>query len=322
MIFHLTTQAAWTAAQAAGAYTADSLATEGFIHCSTADQLVRVANAFYRDTVDPVVLCIDPGLLDVPVRWEAPAHPDPDQAPPPDDRLSWFPHIYGPVPARAVTQVVDMPRSAAGTYLLPDAIRWQPRGVALFIFEDVEVLDFAGPFEVFSMAHSPDGQRLFHVTTFSHDDQPLSARGGLRVVPHVARAHLPQHEILIIPGGPNPAIEREMQNAAFIAWLGAQFGRVELLLSVCTGAWMLAKAGALRDLRATTHHSDYGRLRELDPSIIACEGQRWADNGKIITSAGVSAGIDMSLYVVQKLFGADIANATARRMEYDHFHAE
>jgi uncharacterized protein (DUF952 family)/putative intracellular protease/amidase len=322
MIFHLTTRAAWVAAQVAGRLTAESLTTGGFIHCSTADQIVPVANALYRDVLNTVVLCIDPGLLDVPVQWEAPAHPDPHKALPSDERLRWFPHIYGPVPVHAVTQVVDMPRAADGTYSLPDAIRWQSRRVALFVFEEVEVLDFAGPIEVFSMALSPAGQRLFHVTTFSHDGQPLGARNGLHLLPNVARAHLSQHEILIIPGGPNAAIERELQNAEFIAWLGEQIGRVELLLSVCTGAWMLAKAGVLHDLQATTYHTDYDRLRELDPSVVTCEGQRWADNGKVVTSAGVSAGIDMALYTVQKLFGADIANATARRMEYDYFHAE
>jgi uncharacterized protein (DUF952 family)/putative intracellular protease/amidase len=322
MILHLTTRAAWVAAQNAGRLSAESLTTDGFIHCSTADQIVPVANALYRDVLDAVVLCIDPGLLDVSVQWEAPADQDLHEALPSDERLRWFPHIYGPVPIHAVTQVVDMPRAPDGSYSLPDAIRWQSRRVALFLFEDVEVLDFAGPFEVFSMARGPAGQRLFHVSTFSHDGQPLAARNGLHLLPEVARAQLPQHEILIIPGGPNAAIERELQNAEFIAWLGAQFGRVELLLSVCTGAWMLAKAGVLRGLQATTYHTDYYRLRELDPSVVTREGQRWADNGKVVTSAGVSAGIDMALYAVQKLFGADIANATARRMEYDYFHAE
>ncbi|HVO71709.1 MAG TPA: DJ-1/PfpI family protein, partial [Aggregatilineaceae bacterium] len=252
----------------------------------------------------------------------APAHPDLLKALPSDKRLRWFPHIHGSVPVQAVAQVMDMPRAADGTYSMPDAIRWQSRRVALFVFEEVEVLDLAGPFEVFSMARGPAGQRLFHVTTFSHDEQPLAARNGLRLMPDVARAYLPQQEILIIPGGPNAAIERELQNAEFIAWLGEQIGRVELLLSVCTGAWMLAKAGVLRGLQATTYHTDYDRLRELDPSVVTCEGQRWADNGRVVTSAGVSAGIDMSLYTVQKLFGADIANATARRMEYAYFHAE
>ncbi len=215
-----------------------------------------------------------------------------------------------------------MPRVDDGVYCQPDTIRWQKRRVALFVFEGVEVLDFAGPFEVFSQALSPQGAPLFHVTTFSHDGQPLLARNGLGVLPDSTRADLPQHEILIIPGGPNPAMEREMEHAEFIAWLGDRVGHTELLLSICTGAWLLAKAGVLRGLQATTYHTDYERLRELEPDVITCEGQRWVDNGKVITSAGVSAGIDMSLYTVQKLFGAEIANATARRMEYEYFHAE
>jgi transcriptional regulator GlxA family with amidase domain len=195
------------------------------------------------------------------------------------------------------------------------------RTVALFLFEQVEVLDFAGPFEVFSMARAENGQSLFNVLTFSDDGQPLKARNGLQLVPQHSRISLPPHDILIIPGGPNAAIEIQMQNDTLMQWIGAQTKQVELLLSVCTGAWMLAKAGVLAGKHATTYHTDYARLRELEPTVITHEGERWADNGSIITSAGVSAGIDMSLYVVQKLHGAAIANATARRMEYDYFTA-
>lgn len=195
------------------------------------------------------------------------------------------------------------------------------RTVALFLFEQVEVLDFAGPFEVFSMARDDAGQPLFSVQTFSVDGQTLKARNGLQIIPQHSLATLPPHDILIIPGGPNAAIEIQMQNDTLMQWIGAQAQQVELLLSVCTGAWMLAKAGVLAGKHATTYHTDYGRLRELEPTVITHEGERWADNGNLVTSAGVSAGIDMSLYVVQKLHGAAIANATARRMEYDYFTA-
>jgi transcriptional regulator GlxA family with amidase domain len=193
------------------------------------------------------------------------------------------------------------------------------RQVALFLFERVEVLDFAGPFEVFSTAQDEAGQSLFKVMTFSIDGQLLRARNGLQVVPDYSLLTLPPHDILIIPGGPNAAIETQMQNIALMGWIAAQKANAELLLSVCTGSWMLAKAGVLAGRPATTYHTDYDRLRALEPTVITREGERWVDSGDIITSAGVSAGIDMSLYVVGKLHGAATAEATARRMEYEYW---
>jgi transcriptional regulator GlxA family with amidase domain len=189
----------------------------------------------------------------------------------------------------------------------------------MLLFEDVEVLDFAGPFEVFSMARATDHTPLFEVCTFSRAGRPLHARHGLAVIPQYGLADLPPLDVLLLPGGPDAGVQRVLDDADFLRWLVAQRPRLELLLSVCTGAWILARAGLLAGRRATTYHSDYERLLQLDSSIIACPGERYADTGDVVTSAGVSAGIDMSLYVVQKLFGAEIARATARRMEYDYF---
>ncbi len=118
IIYHITPQTEWQAAQTDGAYRAPSLATEGFIHCSTAKQVVAVANAFYRGQIDLVLLAIETGRLTAATRWEAPAHPNPDH-PAPVDEADLFPHIYGAINVNAVTQVHAFPVNADGTFTLP-----------------------------------------------------------------------------------------------------------------------------------------------------------------------------------------------------------
>jgi uncharacterized protein (DUF952 family) len=119
MIYHITTQSDWNAAQQSGAYTAASLASEGFIHCSTAAQVVKVGNAFYRNTPNCVLLCLDETRLTAPLKWEAPAHPDPNN-PPPVEAQELFPHVYGTINVDAVVRVVAFNLGADGLYVLPD----------------------------------------------------------------------------------------------------------------------------------------------------------------------------------------------------------
>lgn len=193
------------------------------------------------------------------------------------------------------------------------------RNVAILIFEDVEVLDFAGPFEVFGVTRDEnDGQTpLFNVYTVAEKPGAVIARNGLSVNPHYTFADCPTPDLLIVPGG--RGTRALLHNAAVVDWIRQQDTATELTLSVCTGALMLGQAGLLDGLAATTYHTAFEELAAVAPSTTLCPGERFVDNGRIITSAGVSAGIDMALYVVGRLHGASQAVWTARYMEYDYW---
>lgn len=187
--------------------------------------------------------------------------------------------------------------------------------VAILLFNDAEVLDFAGPFEVFAVTRRPsDGTRPFYVYTVAETDDTIIARNGLSVNPGYTFASCPPPDLLLVPGG--QGARKQLTNTRLIAWIQKQSRAAQHVLSVCTGALLLAKAGLLDGLQVTTYHTAYDSLGELAPGAILCPGQRYADNGKIITSAGISAGIDMSLHVVEKLLGREQARHTARHMEY------
>ena len=188
------------------------------------------------------------------------------------------------------------------------------RNVAIMIFDDVEVLDFCGPFEVFGVSHDEDRNALFNVFTIAEKDAPVIARNGLSVNPNYTLETCPKPDIFLVPGG--QGTRREINNSVLIDWIRDQAPDAELVLSVCTGALMLAKAGLLNGLSATTYHTAFDMLGDLAPNTQLCPGERFVDNGKIITSAGISAGIDMSLYTVAKLHGLEQAKRTAQHMEY------
>jgi len=193
--------------------------------------------------------------------------------------------------------------------------------VGVLLFDDVEVLDFSGPFEVFSTARLVDADkqgdehRLFRVFTIAEQDRILSCRGNLLVQPHMTiQQHLPL-DILVVPGG--QGTRRERQNRRLLNWIDQQNQRTQLTTSVCTGAFLLAELGLLNQRRATTHWSSIEWMRTTYPAIEMLTDRRVVDEGHIITSAGVSAGIDMSLHVVSRVYGLEVARWTARRMEYD-----
>lgn len=189
------------------------------------------------------------------------------------------------------------------------------RNVAILIFDDVEVLDFCGPFEVFGVTGLRNGdERPFHVYTVAESAGPVIARNGLSVNPTFTIENCPTPDLLLVPGG--YGTRKQIHNSTLVNWVKSQAEQVELLLSVCTGAFVLAKAGLLEGLRATTHYAAVEELRALAPHTELCPTERYVDNGKIILSAGVSAGIDMSLYVVSRLLGKEQAAETARHMQY------
>ena len=198
--------------------------------------------------------------------------------------------------------------------------------VAIFLFNEVEVLDFAGPFEVFSVAGLrtlPEAPfDVFTVAQF----ETIEARNQLTIQPAYTFATAPQADIILLPGGGGIHADgtpfgsrREMNNPIVLNWVTEQAAHAKLVLSVCTGSLILGKAGLLEGLEATTHFKAMDGLREISDAIYVKENVRFVDNGKVITSAGISAGIDMSLYTVGKLLGKEVADETAKYMQYDYW---
>lgn len=189
--------------------------------------------------------------------------------------------------------------------------------VGILLFNEVEVLDFAGPFEVFSLTTYPDtDNKPFIVKTISETGNMINARNGLKIKPDYNFNDKIDFDILIIPGGYG-AEEIEINNLNVIKWIKNKFNNVDILASVCTGSFLLAKTGILDDKNATTHWMDIKKLKNDFPKIKVHKNIKYIEDGKIITAGGVSAGINMSLYIIEKLLNKDIARYTAKRMEYD-----
>ena len=188
------------------------------------------------------------------------------------------------------------------------------QNVALLLFDGVEVLDFAGPFEVFAVTDELRGHDAFNVFTVGLAPGPVRANNGLKVIPDFTVDSCPVPQVLIVPGG--FGTRALLQKPLLLEWLRIKAHSAQLVMSVCTGALVLGKAGLLDGLRATTHHECFDLLRTHAPLTEVVETERWIDNGKIITAAGISAGIDCSLHVIDRLLGAGAADRTARYMEY------
>lgn len=189
------------------------------------------------------------------------------------------------------------------------------RNVAILLFDDVEVLDFAGPFEVFAVTDELSGYEAFNVSTVADSPASIRARNGLTVVPQYVLESCPQPAVLVIPGGIGS--RRVLLQPHVLEWVATRARQAEIVMSVCTGARVLGQIGLLDDCVATTHHENLAELRAIAPRARVVADQRFTDNGKVLTAAGISAGIDCSLHVVGRLLGAAAAAATARYMEYD-----
>lgn len=187
------------------------------------------------------------------------------------------------------------------------------RTLAIVIFDDVEVLDFCGPFEVFSVANRFMEPAAFNILTVAEKGRVIT-RGGLQVSPHHSLDDCPQPDLLLVPGG--IGTRKEMNNPALIDWIKQRSQKAELVLSVCTGALLLARAGLLDGLESTTHHGAIDLLRQTAPNTTVHTDRRFVDNGRVVCSAGIAAGIDMSLHIVARLLGKEVADKTARQMEY------
>lgn len=192
------------------------------------------------------------------------------------------------------------------TYTQPGRGEEKARSVAILIFAGMELLDFAGPAEVFAAAG-------YKVSTVAATRDPVACAGLMKLTPHYTFADCPRTDIIVVPGGGVSAVAKDER---VTKWLTQAAGEAEATMSVCTGAFVLAQAGLLDGKEATTHWSGIKRLRTQYPKITVRENQRVVDNGKIVTTAGVSAGIDGSLHLVERLSGRNQASQTARYMEY------
>jgi len=188
--------------------------------------------------------------------------------------------------------------------------------IGIHVFDDVEVLDFAGPYEVFTCAsrlhRRSHADELFRVLTIARSRDPVRARAGLPVLPDTTFADHPPLDVLVVPGG---VVTAELDRADTIGWIARS--TAPLVVSVCTGAFLLAKAGRVAGRAVTTHWEDVADLRAMFPDLDVREGVRWVDEGAVVTSAGISAGIDMSLHLVERLAGRALAERTARQLDFD-----
>jgi transcriptional regulator GlxA family with amidase domain len=191
--------------------------------------------------------------------------------------------------------------------------------VGILVFPEVEVLDFCGPFEVFSVTRLDESRRRqdkspYEVLVIAENPGVVVATGGLKVVPDHVLEDCPPLDVLVVPGG--WGTRREMNNEHLIDWLSRKAREVTTLTSVCTGSLLLGKAGLLNGKRATTHWRVLDEMRTWFPTVEVIADQHVVEEGNVITSAGISAGIDMALRVVAKHHGDAVARATARYMEY------
>ena len=186
--------------------------------------------------------------------------------------------------------------------------------IGIYIYNLAEVLDFSGPFEVFSTASRIcENDDPFSTFLIGETGQVVNARGGFNVIPHFGFANHPPIDVLIVAGGRH--ID-EMDKSQVIKWISQQAQKAKQTASVCTGAFLLAQAKVLRVHKVTTHWQDCADLNRRFPKLEVVEGVRWVDQGDILTSAGISAGIDMSLYLVGKLYNTELAERTAKQMDF------
>jgi transcriptional regulator GlxA family with amidase domain len=191
--------------------------------------------------------------------------------------------------------------------------------VGILLFGDVEVLDFCGPFEVFSATRSNEETRRddpspFEVLLVAEKAGPIATTGGMIVLAQHSFENCPLLDILVVPGG--WGTRKELSNAALLDWLRQRAQEAETVTAVCTGSMLLGFAGLLDGLHATTHWRSLDWMRDSFPSTSVEYQKHFVEDGRVFTSAGISAGIDMSLKVVARYFGEAVSRATARHMEY------
>ena len=192
---------------------------------------------------------------------------------------------------------------------------FKKRNVAILIFDEAEVLDFAGPFEVFSVTSELRNYEPFRVFTISETTNPIKAVNGLTIIPDYATTDHPPIDILIIAGG--SGTKRLLTNSSVLGWIEKIQATSEYTLSICSAARLLGKLGLLNGKPFCTHHEVYDHLKEIAPNALPQKDKRFVQSGeRLYTSGGISAGIDLSFHIVEKLLGSEAARQTATYMEY------
>jgi putative intracellular protease/amidase len=188
-----------------------------------------------------------------------------------------------------------------------------PRNLAIFIFDGVQIIDYTGPYEVFGQARE-NGERMFNVYTVAEKSAPLTTNMGMTVTPRYTFENAPKPDIIVLPGG---YVGDHMNNPKVIKWVQERAHDAEYVMSVCNGAFYLGKAGLLDGLSATTFYGMIDELKTLAPKAKVVSDQRFVDNGKIITTAGLSSGIDGALHLIERVAGYGKAQEIALNMEYN-----
>lgn len=191
----------------------------------------------------------------------------------------------------------------------------EPTRIGIAVHDGVEELDFVGPWEVLSYWARWKPEDGIEVFTVARDNsRPIECRLGLRVLADHSWDSAPSIDVLVFPGGTTAPL---LGNETVRGWVRSVHENARLTTSVCTGAWVLADAGLLKGRPATTHWEDFDKLLEIDPSIQARRNDRFVDEGDIITAAGISAGIDMALYLIVRLHSEERAREIKRRIQYE-----
>jgi len=188
------------------------------------------------------------------------------------------------------------------------------RNVAILMFDDVEVLDFAGPFEVFSVTAELNNYNLLNVFTVAEQQANIIAKNDLTVLPKFSISNTPKIDVLVIPGG--DGAKKLLDNEVILNWINTIHKSTEITMSVCSGATILGKLGLLNGQPYCTHHQVYERMGKLASTAMAQKDKRYVAAGKVYTSGGISAGIDLSFHLVAQFFGKAVAQKTAQYMEY------
>ena len=196
------------------------------------------------------------------------------------------------------------------------------KNVGIFIFDNVEILDFTGPYQVFSSVRLSRESRAdiynipapFYTFTVSEKEKEIITSGGLKINSTYNFKNCPKLDVLIIPGG--IGTRKLLKNKIVLDWICSN-KNVPIVASVCTGVLLLAKNGMLNSKQATTHWGAYTLLNSIDPTINIIKNKRYVFD-KYYSSSGVSAGIDMTLHIIEKIYGKNIAKNTAKYMEYQY----
>src|SRR6202162_2622861 len=206
--------------------------------------------------------------------------------------------------------------NAAVTHSSTEANEFQrnrPLNLAILIFDGVQIIDYTGPYETFGHAYNNE-EPLFNIYTVAPRAETITTAMGMNVNPKYSFANAPKPDVLVVPGGD---IRKQLNDQNVIKWVRDSAKSATVTMSVCNGAFILAKAGLLDGLEATTTFGLIGKLREAAPKAKVVDNKRYVDNGKIVTAAGLSSGIDCSLYIIEKLFGKGTAQMAALGMEYN-----